>query len=279
MAKINFKNLLKEENDKINISQSERLRQTKLSQKIDNQIEKKQSKNLLFWQKYKVAFVASISMILLVAICLLTIITGLPQSGTQVSTLTSYIIDINPSLCVTTDSTSDTIVSVYSLNDDGDIILSDSEMNKIVGQNLFSGMRKIMKIVEDNNFINMVDEKIINIYAVNDNPEFAKRKADKLGNDMFDYFFDKGMGNINVNHEQMGRDDFRNRIGFNENHRRIEDMAGDVMDHEKFHKDDPFNPMPPPEGNNENLPEKPADELPPHNPSEEPMPPNSSEES
>ena len=213
-----FDKMLLDEVNSINISQSERLKQTEIeSQKTQTYQTESVSKSS-FWKRYKFTFITSVSMILMVVICLTAILTGINKSGTQVSTLTSYIIDINPLICVTADSTSDTIVSVYSLNDDGDIILEDGELNEIIGQDLFSGVHSILKVVENNNFINSTDERTINIFAVNDSNDFAERKANNLSEDMFAYFFEKGMRNIDIHHGPMDRTYFKEKMGFDGEH-------------------------------------------------------------
>src|SRR5574344_2636623 len=99
-----------------------------------------------FWQRNRIAIasICSVFVILILAISMLFSNINLDKSN-----LTSYIVEINPSVCITTNQLNQ-VVSICSLNDDGDTLLLDSSFDNVVGASLENCVKSIISVSNTN---------------------------------------------------------------------------------------------------------------------------------
>ena len=194
------------------------------------------------------------------ALCLVLIIGGvfIFRQPTTVANaqLTAYVLEINPSFCITADK-DDVIINVCSLNDDADTVLSNEEFDTIVGKTLEEGVDKIIKVVSQNGFLNGY-QNVIQIYAVNDDKNTIPAKLDKFGQMLNGDLQKYGHGDVPFDKHELPLDDFKTRMGFESNFIRLDDMKEDIRQHGRFIGERPT--------------DNPPDDIPPEHPTDNPPP-------
>lgn len=250
MNKRDFENKLKEESSNINIQMSENLKNTPIVRTLKA---KNQSKKLSLLPK-----LASICCALLIIVCC-----GLfcfNKDNTEDSAnLTSYIMEINPSICVTTDI-HNKIVNICALNEDADTILSSSEFDNIVGEDFEICINKIIKVVSDEGYFENY-ENTIKLYAINDNKEMRNKKLNDFEKIMQRNLNDLGFGHIPFEKHEMEMKDFKEKMGFEEDFGKLDDMHDFLKNKDKHHT--PPSELPPDDHSIEDgPPESPIDEPP-----------------
>ena len=251
MNKRDFENKLKEESSNINIQMSENLKNTPIVQSVKV---KNQSKKLSLFPK-----LASICCALLLIVCC-----GLfyfNKGNTEDSAnLTSYIMEINPSICVTTDI-NNKIVNICALNEDADTILSNSDLDDIIGEDFEICINKIVKIVSDEGYFENY-ENTIKLYAINDNKEMRNKKLNDFEGIMQRNLNDLGFGHIPFEKHEMEMKDFKEKMGFEEDFGKLDDMHDFLKNKDKHHT--PPNELPPDDHSIEDNPPEPPINEPPH---------------
>lgn len=223
-----FRNLLKKESDDIEIVKSKKLLETPIST-VEKQAEVSvPSKRFT----YRLATVLSCCLALIVSV-LAIFFTQITPAEAQ--NITSYVIEINPSVCITTDA-EDKIISVVSLNDDADEILASTELENVVGLNVEDFVDKLVKAVSDAGyFVNY--ENVIKIYAMNDDEEIKNAKLDKFEEAFKRNLTALGVGEIVLEKVEMKMEDFKEKLGFEEDFINLDDMKDFLKDKDKY-----FNP-------------------------------------
>ena len=232
MDKRDFENKLKEESSKINIEMSENLKNTPIVQSANI---KNQSKKLSLFPK-----LASICCVLILMVCC-----GLfcfNKGNTEdLANLTSYIMEINPSICITTDI-NNKIVNVCALNEDADTILSNSDLDNIIGEDFEICINKIIKVISDEGYFENY-ENTIKLYAINDNKEIRNKKINDLEVIVQRNLNDLGFGHIPFEKHEMEMKDFKEKMGFDEDFGKLDDMHDFLKNKDKHHN--PLKELPP----------------------------------
>ena len=149
--------------------------------------------------------------------------------------------EINPSICVTADY-NNKIVNICALNEDANTILYNSELEDIVGQDFEICINKIVKAISDEGyFINY--EKTIKLYAINDNKETRNKKLNDFESLMQKNLNDLGVGHIPFEKHPMDMNDFKEKMGFEEDFNKLDDMHNFLKNKDKHHT--PHNELPP----------------------------------
>lgn len=213
MNKKEFANLLKSENTKLEFEMSERLKNTQIVQKEEYLFEKRKTSLLP-------RFISLFACFVFCAFCFsLIFINKKPEESAE--GITSYIMEINPSICITTDE-NDKIINVCALNYDADAIVLDANVVNIEGQSFDAGIERLMTVIRDKGYFDSHNEAI-RIYAFNDNnecqynrlnhfEELMKRKMTEFG---YDIPFEK---------HRIGMDDFKEKIGYEEEYQTLNEM-------------------------------------------------------
>lgn len=215
MKKNKIKQLSNQEKSLINIEMSEKLNNTTIPKKEDY-LYQTQSSKLKFFPR----FVSICACLIFFVVCLSLIFTPKINSKSAVG-MTSYIMEINPSICITTNK-NDKIINVCALNDDANLIVMDDELIGIEGQSFDSGVEIIMSVIKKNGYFENYNEPI-NIYAFNDSSE---NQYNKLKN--FEEIMQKKVSefgyDIPLKKHRIGMDDFKEKIGFSDDYETLDDM-------------------------------------------------------
>lgn len=203
---------LRYENSKIDIKMSEKLKNTKIPKKDE----------FLYQTKRISSIPKLISILSCFLFCFFCVAIMFSQKKLEISNgITSYIMEINPSICITTDK-NDNIINVIALNDDANAIVLDNELENIEGQKFDFCVKKLIGVIKKNGYFDNYDDKI-KIYAFSDSNErqhnsldhfekIIKEKIDEFG---YDIPFEK---------HRIGMDDFKEKIGFEEDYKTLDDM-------------------------------------------------------
>lgn len=220
MNKKDFEKMLKLENSSIEIEMSKELKSTKISQK-DKYVYQVQTKNTSLIPR----FVSIFACLVFSVFCLSLFFVKKDTQETAVG-MTSYIMEINPSICITTDE-NDTIINVCALNYDADAIVLDNDILNIEGQSFENGIDKLMRVIRDKGFFES-HEDAIRIYAFNDNSECEYKRLN-----YFEELMKKKMAefgyDIQFEKHRIGMDDFREKIGYDEECQTLNDMQDFFM--------------------------------------------------
>ena len=220
MDKNKIKNLFLEEENKLNIQLNKKVLETPISKKN----EEKTSKNNL---RYLLASLTTCCLIIVMCICFFPFKTQTVQAE-----ITSYILEINPAFCITCDR-EDNVLNISSLNEDANYILEKSYFNNVVNLNFNSCIYYIINSIDENIFKNYGSNKI-KIYAVSDNFEETNDKLKNFGNIIRSNLDIRGYNNIEFEKEQISIEIFKNKMGFNNNSTRLDDMKNEIIRHNKY---------------------------------------------
>lgn len=225
-----FKTKLKQENNNINIDMSDSLKSTKISTK-DEFVSECKCKPQFF--KLAVCFTC----FLFAAICLCGIL--IPKQNTAVG-LTSYILEINPSICITTDK-DDKVINICALNNDANEIVTDQVLCGFEKLNFDECLGKLMYVIKKQGFFDNIsdEDRSIKLYAINDSNETQYQRLEHFEEIMKNKMNEFGYQNVPFEKHRIGMDDFKEIVGFDEEYKTLDDMQ------EYFRKKDVRFPPPP----------------------------------
>ena len=260
-----IKNLLKSESEKVDIKMSENLINTPILA-AENKIPIKKSNKTLF------ALIPSLAAAFMIAIIFAFSFFG--NNGViSTAKLTAYVIEINPSIAITTDE-NDKVINICSLNGDADDILSSEEFSEIVGKDFNLAVNKIISVANEKGVLDNYEQSI-KIYAVCDSENLIPKKLDGFENLVKENLRGVGKDDIGIEKNKMAIDDFKGKMGFTGEEKRLDDMRNDIERHDRLQGDNPppkpdgepqgDNPPPKPDGEQQgdNPPPKPDGETPP----------------
>ena len=236
-----IKNLFLEENEKLNIEMSNELRQTPIQPPVEEAPAPIKRKPLM-----RLLPMGAIACCLIVAVVLALV---LPFGSSD--NLTAYVIDINPSISITADE-NNTVISICSLNDDADELLSSNEFDSVVGESFDTAVEKIIKAASDKGILDGYEDTI-RIYALNDNKGIMDKRLDEFGRLIRKNLDNEGFNNIEFEEREMTVNEFRERMGFENDFKRLDDMKDDIKKHDRMHGGEL--PPPKPEGDKTPPPE------------------------
>ena len=217
------KSFLKED-EKLNIQMSDALKNTPIQPPVKT-AEAKSKRPVLT----RVLPMGAIACVLIIAVVLAIINPFSSSSGT----LTAYVIDINPSISITADE-NNTVISICSLNDDADELLSSNEFDSAVGESFDTVVEKIIKTASDKGILDGYEDKI-RIYALNDDKKIMDKRLDEFGRLVRKNLDDEGFKNIEFEEREMTVGEFRDRMGFEKEFGRLDEMKDDIKNHDRMH--------------------------------------------
>lgn len=225
-----FKAKLKQENADINIDMSDSLKSTKIETR-DEFVSECKRKPLFF--KLAVCFTC----FLFAAICLCGIF--IPKQDTAVG-LTSYILEINPSICITTDK-NDNVINICALNDDANEIVTDQILCNFENLNFDECLGKLMYVIKKQGYFDNFgsDDRSIKLYAINDSNETQYQRLEHFEEIMKSKMNELGYLDVPFEKHRIGMDDFKEIVGFDEEYKTLDDMQ------DYFRKRDVRFPLPP----------------------------------
>ncbi|MBQ7307013.1 MAG: hypothetical protein IJW82_00620 [Clostridia bacterium] len=216
MKKKSMKELLINEIEQIDIKMSERVKNTK--------IVKVEKNSIRFTKFLTFKFVFVMSFIIIALSCILYCL----DKNNSTTYITSYILEINPSICVTADN-EDNVISIYPLNEDANLILSDMSLNNISGEKLSDCLSKIIKVISDEGIFDNY-ENTIKLYAINDNEKICSKKLDE-----FEGFIKKELNSLGVKDvpfekHEMNMFDFKEKLGVDDGFDNLNQMKNFLED-------------------------------------------------
>jgi hypothetical protein len=236
-----LKKFLLDEQNNINIPLSQKIIDVSIQKPLT--IDESVNKKFSFKRLFPIFASVMCCLILIVSLCFYLI----PINNNSTNELTSYILEINPSFCVTCDS-NDKIVNVCALNNDADDILDNSEFDNLTNMNLSSCINYIINDIDENVFANYGDNRI-KIYALNDNQTLTTEKLDQFGDIIHSSLDNRGFGNIEFDKQQMSIDNFKDIMGFSNEFNKLDDMRPFIEQHDKYYDKNHMPPPPPPTTN------------------------------
>lgn len=254
--KSNIKEILKKETELVDIKMSEKLLNTDITTSkdisnlvLESDIENFEKENILGTKnadlsKNKKKFRLNYKIILpsiLSVFCLMLIVTSIflvkdKNKNVNASSLTTYIIDVNPSFCITTDE-DDIVVSACSLNTDGDSIISDEEFSSINGKKIDECLCIIIKCLIDRKFIsfNAQDSsKVINFQVTNNKESYANLKGDMVRQYCFELLSERGFDDYEIKNYFLPVKDFSNKMGFKGDNRDLDALREEIISYDRF---------------------------------------------
>ena len=189
----------------------------------------------------------AISSLCMVLVALLSVFSIFTINANKASALTTYIIDINPSICITTDS-DDKVVSAYSLNDDGDVLISDKSFENVSGKDFDECLKDMIKFLIENNYINFSIEKQskkINFQVTNNKESKAMEKCKHAKEFIYNELMQKGFNDYEIQEKFLPVPEFRDKMGFDKNLKDLDEMREEILKHNKYFNPDFIPPMPP----------------------------------
>lgn len=216
MNKKEFKKRLQNENAQINIKMSSELQQTKIVVKEKYSCQSNQMKKTQFIPR----LVSVLSCAIIAFMCVGLLFVNNRSTNKAVG-LTSYIMEINPAICITADK-DDKIVNVCALNLDANEIVSNEELNNIVGIDFDKCVDKIMTIIKNNGYF-MHYENSIKLYAFNDDEKKINAKLEHFEVIMRQKMNEFGF-NIPFEKHEMRMEEFKAKMGFEEDYQNLDDM-------------------------------------------------------
>jgi len=241
MKNKDVKNLFLSENEKLNIEMSHELRNTPIQPPVKEEAVIKSHG----FKKFIPIF--SVACCLIIAIVLLAVSPIWSGDGN----LTAYVIDINPSISITTNQNNE-VISICSLNEDADELLSSNEFDTVVGESLDVAVEKIIKTAADKGILNGYEDKI-KIYALNDDKNVMDKRLDDFGQMVRKNLDEEGFKDIEFEKREMTINEFRDRMGFEREFDKLNDMRDDIRKHDRMHGGEL--PPPKPEGDDTPPPE------------------------
>ena len=176
--KKNLKSLLKKEIESVDVKMSKKVLDTPIDKiNVSSNFENIKPSNKSFKFKLKPLLMS----LCFIAVALFTAISLIVRTTNTASALTSYIIEINPSVCIVTDD-SDVVVNTYSLNNDGDYLLSDFDFN---GKKFEDVLKFIVDSSIEKGFIDFDKPPRINLSITNDYERHSVKKG-KHAKNIFD---------------------------------------------------------------------------------------------
>lgn len=226
MKNRDVKNLIKREYENIKISPiSPNITNVSIQEKPP--IESRTSFGGLLSLRY-----AIISLCILVLFAFATMPTFFGDMSEQ-SNITSYILEINPAICITTDS-ADSVIAICSLNSDGDVLLSDDRFETVLGQSLEGGIMSIVDASVELGYLEDYDGRIV-LFAINnkESTAFEKTRA-------FEGFLSKrlkahNLSGINIDKGCMSIDDFKSRMNFENNYNDLDKMREAIKNRSRYY--------------------------------------------
>ena len=256
-----LKNMFLQETAKIDISMSEKLKNTQIQtiQTPKQEIQDVQEIKIKKTFNWKNMFVPITAVACAVIIILSFFIPTTSTSSGGTSYLTAYILEIDqsttidsnseetenisPSIAIVTDD-NDNIINIFSVNEDADEILNSNEFSDITNMKLSEAIEKVVKITSHEGYFNGNNDTI-KIYALNDNKNKIDNKLDRFGEFIKTDLKEFGHENINFEKLPMQFDFFRDIMGFDRDFDRLDDMRNDIKMHDRLKGE--FPPPPPPE--------------------------------
>lgn len=217
MNKKELQEKLKKENLDINIEMSDKVKDAKISTK-DKFIANSEKRPVLF------RLAVSLACFVFMAVCVCSLIFQNNKDKTTYG-LTSYILEINPSICITTDEDDD-VISVCALNDDANVIVSDESMANFKKFSFDECISKIMSIIEREGFFENFSksDRRIKLYAFNDSSEMQYNRLKYFEKVMHDKMGEYGFPDVPFETYRPGMDEFKKMIGFDEDYKTLDDM-------------------------------------------------------
>lgn len=255
--KKDIKNILLSETENVDLPMSKKLLDTPIISKDEflkedivkeiNVFEQSINREKAVSNKHKFSLKMALSSLCLVMVAILSVISVFAINANKASALTTYIIDINPSICITTDK-KDKVVSAYSLNEDGDVLISDNSFSDIKGKSFDHCMRAIIKYLIEHNYIGFNMEKQsrrIHFQVTNNKESFAMEKCKQAREFFYNELKEKGYTDYEIYERFMPVHEFRDKMGFDKNIDDLDKMRDDIVCHHKYF-DPNFIPPPPP---------------------------------
>lgn len=177
-----------------------------------------------------------------VALILVALIPMLNSQSISPSELTSYILEINPTICITADS-SDNIVAICSLSSDGDILLSDDRFESVVGDTLDNGVKSVIDASVDLGYFDNYSRRIV-LFAINNEEQFAFEKTKNFEKFLNRHLQEHNLEEIDIDKGCMSISDFKNRMEFDNGFNDLDKMREDIQNRPMFFGEN-FTPPPP----------------------------------
>ena len=235
----NLKSLLKEEIESVDMKISKKVLETPID-KIDVSSNFETSKPIQN-KSFKLKLKPLLMSLCIFAVALITAISLIVRTTNTASALTSYIIDINPSVCIVTDE-EDEVVNAFSLNNDGDKLLAEFEFN---GKKFDDVLKFIVDSSIEKGFISFDKPLKLDLSITNDQEKHAIRRG-KLARDIFEKELkNKGFKDFNINDKPLPIFDFKQRMGFNRDSHHLDDFREDIKSRPKFFDPNFVPPFPP----------------------------------
>ena len=141
MKNKDIKNMFLKEDEKLNIEMSQKLFETQIQPKPAVKVAPKQKQ--VVNKRWVFAPILSFALIIVIALSLV-LTNGVNNTGT----VTAYVLDINPSISITTNSDNE-VINICSLNDDADTILAEDCFDNIVGKSLDVAVENIISVAKE----------------------------------------------------------------------------------------------------------------------------------
>ncbi len=219
-----FRNKFKEEMTIIDIKMSNRLKNTKIV--IEDNKVKKQKTNIF----------TSPVFISVISVCFILIVVAgifLFKSPQENLNLTSYIMEINPSICIIAGA-NDEVINICALNDDADEIVSNERLDSVQGLHFEKCVNIVMEIVYDAGYFEDYQETI-KLYAINDDDNKRKENLNGFEKIMKKNLNKLGVEQVEFEKHEMGIDDFKEKLGLEEDFKSLDDMHKYLKDKDRKH--------------------------------------------
>lgn len=218
-----FKAKLKEENLKLDIEMSEKLNNTGIAIN-DKTIAYSGKKFSIF--KLAICFTCFVFMALCVSSLFL-------QNKNEAVGLTSYILEINPSICITTDN-KDKVINICALNDDANGVVTAQELKEFKNLGFDECLNRLMAVIRNQGYFENFnrDGRKIKLYAFNDSNEVQSKNLNHFENIMKNKMNEFGLNDVPFEKHRIGMDDFKEIVGFDEDYDTLDDMRDYFMQRE-----------------------------------------------
>ena len=225
--KKNLKSMVQEEIESVDMKISKKVLETPIDKiEVSNNFENVKTT----YSSFKFRLKPLLMCLCVFAIALITAVSLVVKTNNEASALTSYIIEINPSVCIVTDD-SDVVVNAYSLNNDGDELLSDFDVN---GKNIDDVLKLVVDSSIEKGFINTSKPPKINLSITNDREKYSIRRG-KHAREIFENELKiKGFFDFNVYDKPISVVDFKQRMGFERDSKCLDDFKEDIKQRPKF---------------------------------------------
>ena len=236
-----LKQILKQETESINLTMSQKLIDTPIEvdpaiTAEDLSIFETQDKLFNNSKKFKFNLKALISCLCSFILIFTFSVIISQNTKNNISDITSYIIEINPSICITTDK-NNLVVNAYSLNYDGDDLLSNSSFDNIEGLNFEDCLKSIINLSIQKGYINndISDPRDIIFRVTNNEKNYALDKGIYAKKIFEQELINNGFSNYNVDSEYMPVTEFKTRMGFDKRNNDLDKMKDDISSHSRYY--------------------------------------------